>query len=620
MSDLEPSYSLESSYSTYLATDSTSTIPMLDIQLSADDQAVMRLLSPEALAGWTSARIEENMPVDRIRTLKSLKNSLALINRKLPPEILMEIFVHITSHSIPICGSPARWFVILHVCRLWRSLVFRTPACWAAVAEAELWNGFQVIRRDSSISRRAKLFLTLSRQTPLTLTLGGLPAHVSQIVTPHINHISYLALRVREHKELALLLSAGMPLLQELRVAHYYVNKHDHYQEVLVTDVTRLPRLRSLWFPASFISLSGLARLAGQLKQLVACTCECASCMANPPTLQGLLDVLKDCSSLEGLIMEDVLYGQPSATWDRPLSLPALRELEMLRNFLSSLAAILPHFAIPKYCKVCLIDSGAPCLREVLPEDIHSFHPIALADTVEFQFYEHDGATVKTYGGGFNFLHTIVYNVDAAAAFTFFSGISPPLNNITKLILRTPPSLMDVTDVDKAALRTLLDSLPLIYHLDATSYNGHSDYLSLLGETSSAGGCLCPRLEDLTVRFQWRFFPLQWYADKDIQLPYDSEEPPRPPSRTGPEALKILCDGAVQVLEQRGHAVSLKTLRIAVYSEAYEKHISEMERWNESTRGETERLQMRVGHVVDNIAVEYAGEYFFTGISRSMRI
>ncbi|KAI0806788.1 hypothetical protein C8Q74DRAFT_1212926 [Fomes fomentarius] len=130
---------------------------------------------------WADTKIEEYSK--RILALKSARNASAPINRKLPPEVLMEVFSQM---------KPGRYgrqrFHILHVCRLWRHLVFRTSRFWA-----DLLRTSRLSKPNEDQVALLELFFKLSRSQPLSLSLAGLqPAVVSTLLFPHAQYISSL--------------------------------------------------------------------------------------------------------------------------------------------------------------------------------------------------------------------------------------------------------------------------------------------------------------------------------------------------------------------------------------------------------------------------------------------
>lgn len=580
----------------------------LNGQLSTEDRAVMDVLPATDLPGWMATRIEDYR--SRIRALMSAQNALVPINHNLPPEVLMEIFIHVNTSN-----SSRVWLRVLHVCRLWRSLIFRTPAFWVAVLRIKK----DLVGVTEGSVARLNLFLALSRTLPLDLSFKGLPHSVSQALAPHINRISTLTLKLKgkEYKSFTRLLGSGMARLEQLCITHRDDDKHTtEFHRALVKDASHLPRLRSLTLRCVLTSLGGLA---GQLRHLKLSDCYCTYCHINPASLQGFLKALEGCSSLEVLVLEDtsmVVDNQPPVIHDHVVALPTLRKLQICRGELP-VAALLSRVSLPKTCTVN-IDTrlGAHHLRDTLPRDLHGFFPVSQADRLLFEYDPMGCGTLKSYTGESMLVRTSAtgspgYSVAKLGFASFVAELRDlfsPFNNVTALILRTPPALHNATDEDRAALRALLGALPLA-HLDATAYNGTNDVLSLLGETLPAGGSLCPSLEGLTLR--WRFSVLNEYRKSCTHSWLYAREPPKPPAplRTGSEALGTFCDAVANVVEGRENVSPLKMLRVVVHPAVYlRQSTTELkEKWDGPTKQERERLQLRLGHLVGSITVEYDG-------------
>ncbi|RPD73618.1 hypothetical protein L226DRAFT_561297 [Lentinus tigrinus ALCF2SS1-7] len=107
----------------YRAYEAVEPLPAFDSYLTAEDRNHLAFLAPEKVEEWTRAKIDELL--NRVRSLYSVSNAAAFINRKLPPEVLMEVF----SHLKPSFERPGQ-LNILHVCRMWRHLLLRSTAFW----------------------------------------------------------------------------------------------------------------------------------------------------------------------------------------------------------------------------------------------------------------------------------------------------------------------------------------------------------------------------------------------------------------------------------------------------------------------------------------------------------
>ena len=92
--------------------------------LPEEDSKVIAALNPSEVQPWCKSRIGEYKA--RVRALRSVYNAAALINRMLPPELLMEIFGNLHHGSSLYSGLR-----VMRVCRAWNILVKVTPQFWA---------------------------------------------------------------------------------------------------------------------------------------------------------------------------------------------------------------------------------------------------------------------------------------------------------------------------------------------------------------------------------------------------------------------------------------------------------------------------------------------------------
>ena len=101
-------------------------LPALDAYLSTEEKVILSDLSvnPSQIQQWAVLKINEY--TNRVRSLKSVYNAGALVNRTLPREVLEEIFANLHHREEPR-DVELRY---LQVCRLWRHLIFRTPVFW----------------------------------------------------------------------------------------------------------------------------------------------------------------------------------------------------------------------------------------------------------------------------------------------------------------------------------------------------------------------------------------------------------------------------------------------------------------------------------------------------------
>ncbi|KAF8999958.1 hypothetical protein BDQ17DRAFT_1427440 [Cyathus striatus] len=102
----------------------------------------------------------------RIRWFYALQRSLLAPIRKLPDNVLGEIFIHIMGgDAIDIGARDGQIWALLQVCARWREVVESTPGLWSKfhVGKKEV--------RQKTMSHRIKMCLDLSRTAPLSVSL-----------------------------------------------------------------------------------------------------------------------------------------------------------------------------------------------------------------------------------------------------------------------------------------------------------------------------------------------------------------------------------------------------------------------------------------------------------------
>ena len=109
-------------------------LPAFDACLSTEEKAMLSDLSvnPSQIQQWAVLKIDEY--TNRIRSLKSVYNAGALVNRTLPREVLGEIFANL-HHREESRDVELRY---LHVCRLWRHLILFGQVNCRCISKCEL--------------------------------------------------------------------------------------------------------------------------------------------------------------------------------------------------------------------------------------------------------------------------------------------------------------------------------------------------------------------------------------------------------------------------------------------------------------------------------------------------
>ncbi|RDX52895.1 hypothetical protein OH76DRAFT_1480486 [Lentinus brumalis] len=189
--------------------------------LAAVEKAYLAGLDGPQVQSWAIARIEELL--ERVRSLKSLYNEAASINRTLPNEILMEIFSKL---------RPSEWLGdsglrLAHICRLWRRLLLTMPEFWVdLLAKPRVFAAGMTQRQGD----RLGFYLGITGSRPITLSLessarrkAGLPLRMAQVVAPWRHRIAALTISSicrRDDAFLRAFILTGLPSLERLCVGY----------------------------------------------------------------------------------------------------------------------------------------------------------------------------------------------------------------------------------------------------------------------------------------------------------------------------------------------------------------------------------------------------------------
>ncbi|RPD59316.1 hypothetical protein L226DRAFT_614135 [Lentinus tigrinus ALCF2SS1-7] len=571
--------------------------------LSSEDRTNLAFVSPSKIQEWTLAKIEDY--TNRIEALKAVHNSAAAINRKLPRDVLLEVFSQLKPDR-----RSAGWYDVLHVCRLWRLLLFRCPAFWTDVLRAPR----DLVGVTERSMARLTHFLDLARTRPLELSVIGLPQSAARALSSHARHIVVLEVEGNQ-RDLALLnslIDAGLPLLKRLSVAHRCDTRNTRALPPIQLGYDKLPCLRSLKMPSqsSYIMSHTFARLS----HIELYGCRCRSCQASSVTYSHMRYTLGRCSALETLELTDLcLKDLPSCGGYDTVRLPSLRRLDVWDDP-GLMPALLADLSLPKTCFVSL-NRAATTFESMLPEpeDCPQFYPVKFADKVVVEFDAEEYATLRTYAKDSQLLH-----MESPGPFRSegpmpsFSGcessffqlvlqvadIFAPPNDVTALTLRTAPPLGDTIGTHSVALRKLLGAFPRLFCLDTTAYDGKTDLLSTLGEVLDIGLYHCPFLLELRVR--WRYQIINPNRDSHWLSP----KVPYVPRRTGPQALGDFCDAIASIIKRRaGRAGPLCTLSVTIVPGDDDELP-----WTELAKRAEARLQEELGFtkLVHRIDVSYA--------------
>ena len=249
----------------------------------------------------------------------SIHTPVADIDR-LPPEMLISIFVHL---SIPEPGSPGRkasYFVrdlvsVTHVCRSWRRVAITAPELWTGITMTNL--------------KAVKVFLERSGAFPLNvdLLLGSraeVDNNLLRAVIPHTHRIRQLSVLTHRGHWGSINsnpLTKPAPLLERLVIHHSLGNR-----PVLLFD-DQTPRLREL------VMFSKGLWLQNQLWNLASLHINLFHATRTHSDFLPFFDMLRRCPVLEAMF---ILWNGRGADLEPPqfptVPLHRLRML-LLRSF-----------------------------------------------------------------------------------------------------------------------------------------------------------------------------------------------------------------------------------------------------------------------------------------------
>ena len=327
-------------------------------------------LQHEDVDSWCKLRIDEYK--SRIRALRSVYNSAALINR-LPPELLMEVF-----KNIPHTSKRTRHGALaaLHACRAWYSLICQTP---------HFWRNFLSVPRDLSnpSPRTLALFyfaLAHSKSLDLELELFGFPP-LSDVFILTQSRISSLTVTLRSTKEAVALgiLLYGEPTqgLQELKITLW----DESIEHPKLPPPSLLPNLMTLRIASPLFLPDYVSPSLRHLDLYYA-----DSNREDGAILRSLLRALQQCPLLESLRIgwsaipiRDDEDGIPQGEhgWV-PVGLHALRSLSIMDRP-DIVAAFLRYLRFSDTAQVRLVFSGTD---NFLPSQFAALPQLSVADEV----------------------------------------------------------------------------------------------------------------------------------------------------------------------------------------------------------------------------------------------
>ncbi|KAH9939076.1 uncharacterized protein BXZ73DRAFT_99752 [Epithele typhae] len=191
--------------------------------LPATDLDNLAGLSEEEAESWTLARAAEYRQL--ALTLHSFHNAVVPIHRKLPTEMISEIFAHCWQ------DGDSRSIRLTHVCRRWRAIAHKTPRFWAAAVAApgtmfnfEDWEEWTTAKRDAHEAWFKTILAALTAGRPIRrVVVDGLPSPISAALQLHVQRLVELRVtlsNIDDLRSLKKLLSGQVPNLETLGVDH----------------------------------------------------------------------------------------------------------------------------------------------------------------------------------------------------------------------------------------------------------------------------------------------------------------------------------------------------------------------------------------------------------------
>ena len=481
-----------------------------------------------------------------IFALRSVYNDAAPLHRRLPREILLEIFANF-HHDGTRRGHPA-----FRVCHSWHALLQHSPQLWKTLLDQELLVKWEP---QWKINRFKAAFLK-SIPLNLHLCLRGIDRTTVDIIAPHMHRISSITIHVvardirRQWEALDLFLSHLDGPLRELEIRTAFEAFYIATSKAHIIRFSAFQHLHTLRLSHIYCEPPQTLHTALRHLEMNCCWGVEHSLFDDPSVnidLPTILAIIKKCPNLETLR----ITGWPPNTLsnlDSPVDVPRLRHI-FLQISPESTAAFLLHLILPSTVLLDL-EPRYTFRDDLLPLPLSTGlvstlgrPPVAeVAMDLKFLFNRHRPKNVATWearGDGSRplrvstFLRVDFSSYDQTLAYTNqVLGIYATGTAVTSLTIAGarraspdyywPPNQRPSLNSYWA---TLLAGLP---HLTRLSVDGgdvrHSPtLLALLAKGQRDGGCLCPVLADMSVFWDERVTTPPSTA---LPLATESDEPP----------------------------------------------------------------------------------------------
>ena len=214
------------------------------------ERALFSELAPAEVQALASRMLEEDAATmvalrDRMLRLKRIHNSAALINAKMPVELL----VLILRLAGPLTRPAQVAIRVTHVCHHWRTLVHGAPVFWKDFLHSPSSSGSRLVGK--SMHNLSVVLGALSRSAPMKvgfhLSDGFLPALSLPLVAEPLSRMSaiYLDYAGLFVSNIHPFFNLHFPSLESLEIRVDCAEPHwPHYD--IVADPARSPKLRDL--------------------------------------------------------------------------------------------------------------------------------------------------------------------------------------------------------------------------------------------------------------------------------------------------------------------------------------------------------------------------------------
>ncbi|KAI1796881.1 hypothetical protein LXA43DRAFT_492062 [Ganoderma leucocontextum] len=510
--------------------------------LNPDDATALRTLKPEDVQNWCLSRIAHYHALIRavraqpdlvlyngslhgfvirhkshIRALRSIYNGAVPIHRRLPPEILLEVFANF-HHD-----GTRREHAAFRVCHYWRTLLQRTPQLWQALLSQEFsvtWDPqWKFNRFAAAFSRSAPL--------DLSLCLRGIDDATVDVLAAHSRRLTSMTFRNTGYRDkwdtLERFLQLDMPMLRCLDIRRSFSGK------VTGTRAARFfafPHLETLRVASA--CLGPLETPYTSLKHLE--LRDCRGCVAPnapflvkvPIDLHTLLANIRNCPNLETLCVAGPLRPNTWPDPESPVDVPRLRHLTLQLPPDSTLALlsclILPLTTVLDLEPLLVNDVPLPLSTSIVTP-LHR-PPVAEVTihlkSTNSKYDAKNAATWEAQGDGSRPLRvstTRFYNLESPhatlAQTSQILAIFAPGTAVTSLTITSGRSSRP-----EGLWTALLAGLPNLERLAVKGIRAR-DYpriLPLLSMPQGDGGCLCPTLTNLSVPWDPQSDPEAWTA------------------------------------------------------------------------------------------------------------